>query len=94
MATDATATESAEDVLKRILDPVSRCLNPDAARRLAEMRADPVAQQHVERLAEKSTAGTLTPDERTEYATYVAAAALIAILQAKARALLTTQPAA
>ena len=58
------------------------------------MRADAVAQQHVTRLGEKSTAGTLTPEERADYSTYVTAATLIAIVQAKARALLTTQPVA
>ena len=87
-------TEAAEVVLKRMLDPVGYCLNPEAARRLSELRADPVVQQRVEELAGKSSAGTLTPDEREEYATYVAAAALIAILQAKARTLLAAQPAA
>lgn len=88
------ATEPAAVLLERMLDPVGRCLNREAARRLSELRADPVAQSRVDELAAKSNAGALTAGERTEYETYVAASTLIAILQAKARALLATQPAA
>ena len=82
------ATENAHVLLDRILDPVSRCLTPDVARRILALRADAIAQARVDALACKSNEGTLAADERAEYEAYVAAAGLIAILQAKARAAL------
>jgi hypothetical protein len=88
----ATTSESPEaTVLDRLLDPVGGCLTPAVARRLVELRADPVAQARVEELARKSTAGTLSPRERAEYETYVSAGTFIAILQSKARALLAAE---
>jgi len=75
-------------VLDQLLDPVTRCLTPKAARSLLKLRAPASAQARIEQLADKCTAGTLTPDEATEYDSYLWAANLIAVLQAKARALL------
>lgn len=80
-------------VLDRILDPVSRCLTPDAAAHLVALRADPTAQARIDELADKSTAGTLTTDERGEYETYVRAIDFVSILQAKARAILANRQA-
>ena len=72
-------------VLDRLLEPISRCLSPDGARALIELRADPVAQARIEELAEKCTEGQLTPEEKSEYETYVHLGNVVAILQAKAR---------
>lgn len=72
-------------VLDRLLEPISRCLNPESARALVEIRADPVAQARIEELAEKCTEGQLSPEEKHEYETYVHVGNVIAILQAKAR---------
>jgi hypothetical protein len=74
--------------IDRLLDPVSRCLTPEVARRLVELRADPDLQERVDTLADKCTEGQLTPVEREEYETYVRASRFIALLQAKARKLL------
>ena len=88
----ATTTESpASVILDRLLDPISGCLTPAVARRLVELRADPIAQARVEELARKSTAGTLSPRERAEYETYVSAGTFIAILQSKGRTLLAAE---
>lgn len=76
------------DVLDQLLDPVTRCLTPEAAQSLLNLRAPDAAQKRIEELAAKSTAGTLTPDEMSEYDSYISAGNLIALLQAKARALL------
>lgn len=76
-------------VLDRLLDPLAQCLTVTAARRILNLRADPVAQERIEELAEKSNEGELSPDERAEYELYVSTGTFIAILQAKARALLT-----
>ena len=76
--------------LDRMLEPVSDCLTPEVARRLAQMRADPELQARIDDLADRCTEGTLTAEEKLEYETYVRAGNLIAILQAKARKLLGT----
>ncbi len=81
---------SATRLLDRLLDPVVRCLSRRAARELAGLCADDEAQAHVRELAEKCNEGTLSAEERAEYEAYVMAANIVAILQAKARARLTT----
>lgn len=85
-------SESAS-VLDRLLDPITRCLTPESARALVELRADPAAQARIAELAGKCDDGQLSPEERREYETYVHVGSLIAILQAKARLLLRQQPA-
>src|SRR5579863_979671 len=52
--------------LDRLLDPVSRCLTPDAARQLVALRADPDLQERMDALADKNTEGQLTAEEREE----------------------------
>jgi hypothetical protein len=78
-------------VLERLLEPVSRSLNTEAARKLIRLKADAVVQARVDELARKCNEGDLTPGERAEYERYVTAGNLIAILQAKARLLLAKQ---
>jgi uncharacterized protein YnzC (UPF0291/DUF896 family) len=46
--------------------------------------------RRIDTLADKCTEGQLTPEEREEYETYVQASRFIAILQAKARNLLSS----
>ncbi|MBI2929108.1 MAG: hypothetical protein HYY24_25875 [Verrucomicrobia bacterium] len=81
-------------VLEQLLEPVSRCFTVDLARALAELRADENLQARVAELAEKCNEGQLTPDERSEYETYVQASTLVGILQAKARRFLAQAAAA
>jgi hypothetical protein len=76
--------------LERILAPVSRCLTPEVARELVAVRADPDLLDRLEYLAERSTEGELTPEERAEYETYVRAMDFIAILQTQAKKLLAS----
>jgi hypothetical protein len=75
-------------VLDRLLDPVGRILTPDVARDLVRLRFDRTAQARIAKLARKCNEGKLTAVERSEYETYVNAIDFIAILQAKARAML------
>ena len=77
--------------MDRLLDAVTRCLTPEVARRLVELRADRELQQRVDTLADRCTEGQLTPEELEEYETYVRTSHFIAILQAKARRLLAQQ---
>jgi hypothetical protein len=71
--------------LDRLLGPISRCLTPEVAQKLVQLRADPKLQERLDLLADKCTEGQLTPEEREEYETLVHAGHFIAILQAKAR---------
>jgi hypothetical protein len=75
-------------VLDRLLDPVGRALNREAAERLVNLRADAKTQALVDRLAAKCNEGRLTAAEREQYESYVVAIDVVAILQAKARAFL------
>jgi hypothetical protein len=70
------------EILDRILDPVGRALSPEAARKLLALRVDDDMQSLIDGLAERANQGTLTPDERAEYESLIAAASLVAILQA------------
>jgi hypothetical protein len=75
-------------VLDEMLEPVSRCLGLEAARALVGLRVSDRTQARVDELAEKSTEGQLTPEERGEYEAYVLASTLVGVLQAKARRVL------
>ena len=74
--------------LDRLVDPLSRCLTPQSAKRLLKLQADPKLQAVVDRLAEKCNEGRLTDRERAEYADYVSFGTFIALLKSKARQLL------
>jgi hypothetical protein len=75
------------ELFNRILDPVMQCFTPEAASRLMSLQADPEAQQHIDELAEKCNEGLLTAQEREMYEAYVSAGNVVAVLQAKARAM-------
>jgi len=79
-------------LLDRLLDPVGAALNPEAARRLLDIRADRKTQAVVDRLAAKCNEGRLSEAERAEYESYVVASGVLAVLQAKARAALARRP--
>ena len=72
-------------LLERLLEPVSRSLNAEAAKELVKLKADAETQARVDELARKCNEGELTPTEKSEYERYVTAGNLVAILQAKAR---------
>jgi hypothetical protein len=74
------------DLLDRILDPIWRAMNQAAAKQLLSLRADAETQARVDELADRCNEGLLTPQERSEYESLVAAANVIAVLQAKLRA--------
>jgi hypothetical protein len=83
-----------QELLDRILDPVGRALSPEAARQVLALRADDETQSEMDVFADRANQGTLTPDERAEYESLIAAATLVAILQAKARSVLAGNSAA
>lgn len=75
-------------VLDRMLDPLSRCLDAESARRISELVIDPVVQARVDVLAERANEGLITPEERAEYEAYINADDFIAVFKMKASRLL------
>ena len=73
------------DALDRVLDSFTQCLTPEVAKNIVALKADPQLQARIDALAGKCNDGTLTDDERKEYAAYVDAFHMVGILQAKAR---------
>ena len=63
----------------------------DKADAIIHFRADPQLEARIEELAQKSTNGDLTDDERAEYAGYVRANKFVAILKRQAQHL-TSSP--
>lgn len=74
--------------LDRLLEPFADCFSPEVAAKVADLRADEVTQDRIDYLAERSNEGLLTAEERDEYAGYLHAIDIVAVLQAKARSLL------
>lgn len=79
---------SVTPILNRLVEPLSDCLTKESAQRLLALKADPVLQARVDELADKCSNGTLTNEERDEYARYVSFGTFIAILKSKARLML------
>jgi len=75
-------------VLDEILKPITRCLTVNNARQLLNHRPRRQVLARIEKLARKCNEGELTPQERAEYESYVFAGEFVALVQAKAQALL------
>jgi hypothetical protein len=71
--------------LDGLLDPLSRCLDAESARRLVELRVDPPVQDRIDTLGERANEGTLSAEERAEYEALINAADFISILKLKAK---------
>jgi hypothetical protein len=57
--------------LDRMLDPLSDCLNVEAAQRIVALRIDLGIETRIAELADRSNEGLLTEEERAEYDSYV-----------------------
>jgi hypothetical protein len=71
-------------VLDGLLDPLSRCLDAESARRVTEFRVAAAVQERVDMLAERANEGLLSESERAEYEAFVNASDFISILKLKA----------
>jgi hypothetical protein len=71
--------------LDGLLEPLSRCLDPEPARRVVNFQVDRPVQERIDTLAERANEGTLSDGERTEYEALIDAADFISILKLKAR---------
>lgn len=67
--------------------PVLKLLPTEKARQIVRFRPDPRLRARIEELAEKSTEGRLSLEERAEYEGYVRANKFVAVLQHQVRAL-------
>ena len=68
-----------------MIDNLSKCLTTESAKRILKLRADAKSQKHLDELADKSTEGTLTPEERSEYGACVTFGSFMTILKSKIR---------
>jgi hypothetical protein len=71
--------------LDGLLEPLSRCLDVDSARRVVDLQIDAPVQERMDTLAERANEGFLSEDERSEYEALINAADFISILKLKAR---------
>jgi hypothetical protein len=78
---------ASENMLDGLLDPLSRCLDPESARRVVELRVSPLVQERIDTLTERANDGALSDDEHTEYEALINAADFISILKLKAQRL-------
>jgi hypothetical protein len=76
----------------RGIRPVMEIVLPDRADAIIHFRADPQLEARIEELAQKSTEGQLTDDERAEYAGYIRANKFVAILKRQAQRLTNLRP--
>lgn len=68
----------------RLLAPLGGRFSPELAHALANLQAEESLQHHMDELADKNTAGTLTADELEEYDSLVTASAMVSALKAEA----------
>ena len=80
-------------ILERLIDPLTECLTPEAAQKIAALRTDAETQARLDELAEKANEGTLTDEERADYEKFRATFHVVTILQSRARRLLKERPA-
>ena len=71
--------------LDQFLDPLSRCLDAESARRVLALGVSTSVQERVDALAERANEGLLSDDERAEYEALIDAEDFVAILKLKAR---------
>lgn len=76
---------------ERLLDTLASCLTPDVARRVASLHVDAATQARIDELAEKANEGQLSAEEDSEYRQFIEAMDFVAILQAKAREMLSSK---
>ena len=76
---------SAQAAFHRGVQPLLELLLPGREDAVLAAQTDQPLRDRIEELAAKSTEGTLTPDERDEYAGYVRANKFVAVLRREAR---------
>jgi len=81
-------TRSADAQVDRLVGRLGDCLKAESARRVLALKADRKLRARVNYLADRCSAGLLTPEEQAEYNSYVKFGTFVAILKSNARQLL------
>jgi hypothetical protein len=81
----AMVGETAISILRRLIDSDQGELPPAAAEAVLRFRLAGADQIRMAELASKSSQGTLTPEEGSEYDGFIAAADLLSLWKSKAR---------
>ena len=76
---------SAATLLDEFLDPLSRCLDAETARRVLALGVSASVQERADTLGERANEGLLTAEELAEYEILISAEDFLAILKLKAR---------
>lgn len=71
--------------MRRLIEPDKADLSAEAARSILRLNFPARDHKRMARLSAKASAGTLKPDERTEFEEYLRVADLLALLQSRAR---------
>ena len=79
-------------VIDRMLEPLSRCLDVESARRVAALSFPAEVQDRMDLLGDRANEGVLTAEERAEYEALVNTADVVSILKLKARDQLFEKP--
>ena len=85
MKTETLLPSTEGAIWARIVDPESGDLTREAAQTLLQFDFNPADRRRMEELAQKASAGALTPAERRDAETYNQVAHLLALFQSKAR---------
>ena len=83
--TPLTTPDHGSEILARTIKPEEGGLPADAARAILGFSLSQDDRERVNQLAAKAREGTLTPDERSELDDYERIAALLELMQSKAR---------
>jgi hypothetical protein len=78
--------------IERVLHSVGDTMTYESASRIASLNPDPEVEERLNVLAERSSGGLLTEEERSEYESLVIAGDLIAILQSHAQSMIASSP--
>ena len=83
LASQKASSEGA--IWARIVEPETGDLTREAAETFLQLDFNPADRRRMEELAEKASAGALSPTERKDADTYNRVAHLLALFQSKAR---------
>jgi hypothetical protein len=92
MGSQLLTPNSEAAIWARLMQANKNPLSAEAAEFLLAVDFDKSDQQRMLQLAERSEAGTLTDDERTEFDGYLHVGNLLAVMRSKARLALKTKP--
>ncbi|PWU16352.1 MAG: hypothetical protein C5B50_13825 [Verrucomicrobia bacterium] len=73
-------------LLEALADSVAACLDKASLEAIAHLELDPVARERLDELADKANEGQITPEERSEYQSFIRVTEFLGLAQLRARA--------